>query len=416
MHEEYISRFIGIPGHRLFRICFLDESGRETLEDSKVTNVIIELKRSNSFLVCTCGRRFDRYYDMREQLVRDLPWGEWQKVSLRIPRYRVLCPDCGVKTEPLDFLVRNCTYTRRLAEVVAFACDEVRSIAAIAESFDPSWNTVKDIDRKRLERELNPPNFSGLRHMAMDEFAIRKGHEYATVFLDVERNKVLWVCRTRKKEAVEEVFTKVFGKEVCQQIEAVAMDCWAAYEGAVKKHLPNAEIVWDMFHIIRNYNKDVIDRVRRQEAYAKLGKEAAQFKNTRFLVLKNRRNLKNDEPARLEELFKVNLRIFKVHMMADVLRKLWDYKYTKCAHKWFDGWYQRAKYSKIEPLKRFAEKLKKRINGIIAHCKYPIHTGVLEGINNKIKVIKRVAYGYRDDDYFFLKVRRHFSGSKATPL
>lgn len=410
MQEKYISRFIGIPGHKPVRIHFLDGDGHESEDNAEVKDVIIELSRTDSKYRCVCGRSFDSYYDMREQVVRDLPWGAWEKVSLLIPRFRVDCPSCGVKTEVLDSLVLNCTYTRRLAEVIEFACDEVRSLAAIADSFNLSWDTVKRIDCKRLERELNPPDFSGLRHLAVDEFAIRKGHEYATVFLDFERNKVLWICKTRRQEAVEEVFTKVFGEGVCRQIEAVAMDCWAAYAAAVNKHLPNAEIVWDMFHIIKNYNKDVIDRVRKQEAYAKLGAEAALYKNTRFLVMKKRCNLKNDEPARLKELFQANRKIFKVHMMADVLRKLWDYKYAKCARKWFNGWFRMAKLSRIGPLKEFADKLKKRIDGILAHCKYPIHTGVIEGVNNKIKVIKRVAYGFRDDEYFFLKVRKHFNG------
>ena len=95
------------------------------------------------------------------------------------------------------------------------------------------------------------------------------------------------------------------------------------------------------------------------------------------------------------------------------MKKLWDYTYPKAAEKWFNGWYQRAMHSRIEPLKRFARSLKERLHGILAHCRFPLHTGTLEGINNKVKVIKRVAYGYRDQDYFFLKIRAHFAG--ATP-
>lgn len=410
MQEECITRFIGIPDYKPVNIYFMDKHDNETESDMEVNKVVIQLARVSEYYTCECGRRFNCYYDMREQFVRDLPWGAWGKVYLFIPRFRVNCFKCGIKTEHLECLVRNCTYTKRLADTVEFACNEVRSITAIADSFNLGWNTVKRIDSKRLDRELNPPDFSGVRIIAMDEFAIRKGHNYATVFLDVEQNKVLWICKTRKKEAVEYVFSEIFGKEVCNQIEAVAMDCWGAYESAVKKHLPNAEIVWDMFHIIKNYNKDVIDRVRRQEAYGKLGKHSGVFKKTRFLVMKNQKNLTGDEPAKLEELFKANKNIFKVCMMADVFRKLWSYKYPSSARKWFTGWYKSAVKSRIGPLKSFAEKMLKRIDGIIAHCKYPIHTGILEGINNKIKVIKRVAYGFRDEEYFFLKVRKHFNG------
>jgi len=409
MQEESITRFIGIPGYKPVNINFIDQFGEKTDSDIKVDKVVIHLARTRDYFSCECGRQFDSYYDMREQFVRDLPWGAWNQVFLLLPRFRVNCPHCGIKTEPLEFIVRNCTYTKRLADVIEFACNEVRSIKAIADSFNLSWDTVKRIDRKRLDRELNPPDFSGVNIIAIDEFAIRKGHEYATVFLDVDQSRVLWICRTRKKEAVEYVFTKIFGQKICGQIKAVAMDCWGAYESAVKKHLPDAEIVWDMFHIIRNYNRDVIDRVRKQEAFGKLGRASNELKNSRFLIMKNPKNLTGDDPAKLEELFKANTKIFKVCMMGDVLKKLWNYKYPASARKWFKGWYKNAVKSRIAPLKSFAQKMLKRIDGIIAHCKYPVHTGILEGVNNKIKVIKRVAYGFRDDEYFFLKVRKHFN-------
>jgi transposase len=405
MRDDNIQRFFGIPGYKAVAIYFLDAQGRETTEDGEVAEVVVELRRMSQPFRCRCGRTFRRYYDFRERFVRDLPWGPWENVFLLVPRFRVACPDCGVKTEPLDWIPERRGYTQRLADAVALACREVRSIQAIAESFGLSWDTVKGIDKACLQGELNPPNLQGVRHLALDEFSIRRRHTYATIFLDVERNRVLWVCRTREKQAVKDVFERVFGKQVCEGIEAVSMDWWEGYEKAVKESLPNAKVVWDLFHVVKKYNHDVVDRVRLDEAKrCQTDEERRTMKKTKFILVKNRANLTADEPARLKELLAANKRFATAYILRDAMKKLWDYKYTRAAEKWFDGWYQRAIRSRIEPLKRFARSLKERLGGILAHCRFPIHTGILEGVNNKVKVIKRVAYGFRDQDYFFLKM------------
>jgi len=411
MRRECIDRFLGIPDHCVQGIYFLDKEGRETEADKQVHTVVVELLRTRRGFRCPCGQMYQRYYDVREQHVRDLPWGPWARVWLLVPRFRVDCERCGVKTEALEWIGRGRTYTRRLAEAVALACREVRSIQAIADAFHLSWDTVRAIDKAALARELDPPKLEGLRHLALDEFSIRRRHTYGTIFLDVERNRVVWVCATREKAAVGAVFRDVFGPQICAGIEAVSMDWWEGYEAAVREWLPNAEVVWDLFHVIKKYNHEVVDRVRLQEAQrCQTQQEQRVMKKTKFILLKNRANLVADEPARLRELLAVNRRLFVVYVLRDALKKLWDYTYAKWAAQWFAGWYQRAIHSQIEPLKRFARSLKKRLRGVLAHCRHPINSGVLEGINNKVKVIKRIAYGYRDHQYFFLKIRGHFTG------
>ena len=411
MRDDVIQRFIGIPGHQVRMIHFLDREGREAVNNASVARVVVELGRRDSTFACTCGRTFTRYYDVRERFVQDLPWGPWQEVLLLVPRFRVMCPQCGVKTEPLGWLAGSCLYTRRLGDAVALACREVRSVAAIAQTFGLNWHTVKNIDKACLAQELNPPDCRGVRHLALDEFSIRRRHTYGTIFLDVERNRVLWVCMTREKQAVVDVFYRVFGKDACAGIEAVSMDWWEGYEKAVKEALPHAHVVWDLFHIVKKYNLEVVDRVRLdQVSRCHAPEERRALKKTKFILLKNRRNLVQDEPARLEELLAINKPLCTVYILRDALKKMWEYRYPKAAETWFKGWYKRAIRSRIEPLKKFARSLKERLHGILAHCTHPIHTGILEGINNKVKVIKRVAYGFRDTEYFFLKIRAHFSG------
>lgn len=411
MHKQNTTRFFAIPEHDATAIHFLDRHGHETNDDTKVQEVVVELVRSSRKFRCTCGRVFSRYYDVRERFVRDLPWGPWPRVFLLVPCFRVECPECGVKTEPLDWAPRHCRHTRRFRDAIALACREVRSLQAIADDFGVSWDTVKGIDKTRLEGELNPPDLDGVRHLAMDEFSIKKRHTYGTIFLDVDRNRVLWVCPTRGKDAVIDTFRTVFGKAVCAGIEAVSVDWWPPYEVAVHACLPNAEIVWDFFHVVRKYNSDVIDRVRLDEAQRCQSREEREaMRRTKFILLKNHSNLRGEEPAKLKRLLAANRRLLTVYVLRDALRKLWDYRYPGSALKWFQGWYQRAIRSRIEPLKRFARSFRDRLDGVLAHCRYRMHTGTLEGINNKVKVIKRIAYGYRDQEYFFLKIRAHFPG------
>ena len=412
MRDNNIRRFIGIPDHSVKGIHFLDRKGNRTESDNEVERVVIELARINREYRCGCGRAFGTYYDCRMRKVRDLPWGPWRKVELLFPRYRVVCPACGVRTEALDWIPAGRGYTKRLADTVALACREVRSISAIAEAFNMNWHTVKEIDKTALETELNPPDFSGVKRLALDEFSIRKRHTYGTIFLDVDRSRVLWVCATRGCQAVVDVFENVFGKDVCEGIEAVSMDMWDPYEKAVSQCLPNAVVVWDLFHIVRKYNHDVIDRIRLDEAKkCQTNEERMLMKKTKFILVKNRRNLVHDEPARLEELLKVNRKLNAAYILRDALKHLWECTDQFDAVMWFHGWYERAVRSRVEPLVKFARAMKKRIGGILSHCSHPISNGLLEGINNKVKVIKRVAYGYRDQDYFFLRIRGHFHGT-----
>lgn len=414
MHEDSIIRFLGIPGHRVGGVHFLDENCSPTEEDGKVDMVVVDMQRTRGPYRCVCGKGFKRCHDYQERFIRDLPWGPWPRVWLLVARFRVNCPDCGVRTEPQDWIAPRCTYTRRLADAVAIACREVRSVRAIAESFDLSWHTVKAIDKAALDKALNPPDLRGVRRLALDEFSIKRRHSYATIFLDLDRNRVLWVCETRKEEAITRVFQDVFGPKVREGIHAVSMDMWAPYEKAVRQCLPNAEIVWDQFHVVKNYNHDVIDRVRIDEANrCQTEAERKALRGTKFLLLRNRENLRDEEPARLAELLRANRRLLAVHVLGEALKHLWDYVYPGCAKRWFEAWYQRAMRSRIEPLKTFARMLKNRFDGIVSHCEHPISNGVLEGINNKVKVIKRVAYGFRDLQYFFLKIRAHYPAIRS---
>jgi transposase len=297
----------------------------------------------------------------------------------------------------------------RLGAAVALACEETRSLKSIAEQFGLHWATVKEIDKKALERKVPAVGSQSPVLLAIDEFSIRKRHSYGTTVVNAQNASVLYVGRDRREESLKPFF-EALGPEKCRIIEAVAMDMWKPYLKAVKENCPQAAIVFDPFHIIQAYGRDVVDKVRAEEYKKATLSTKEVIKGSRYILLKNSVNLdrSNGEHVRLKDLLKINRKINKVYILKDDLKELWRYKSEAWALKFFNSWYRRAIYSRIEPLKDFARMLKRHLEGIINHCKYQIHTGILEGINNKIKVIKRIAYGFRDIEYFFLKIRGAF--------
>lgn len=399
--QEYIDKLINIQGFSVENLNFYEIDGNNEL--------VIRIIRTEKKYKCECGKEYQTYYDSEERLVRDLSFGSYKKVWLSFNQCRIYCTNCGVKTEKFDWIEPRVKYTKRLAASIALSCQETRSLKAIANQYDMHWETVKEIDKKVLEKELPAIGSQSARLIAVDEFSVRKRHSYGTTVVDLEKRSALYVGEGRNKESLSAFFNDL-GVDKCAMIEAVAMDMWKPYRKAVKEHCPNATIVYDPFHIIQAYGRDVIDKVRAAEYKKASVADKSIIKGTRYLLLKNKENLNdaNEEHIRLRDLLAINNKLNKIYILKDDLKQLWKYRSEAWARKWFKSWYKKAIYSRIDPLKKFARMLKNHMEGILAHCKYKINTGILEGINNKIKVIKRVAYGFRDFDYFALKIRGAF--------
>jgi transposase len=356
-----------------------------------------------------CGERCTAIHDCEERRVRDLPIFEIP-VELIVPRVRVGCLRCGAKLERLAWLEGYSRVTKRLANSVARMC-QVMSIRHVAKFYGLSWSSVKLIDWRHLDRDLGPPDFSTARVLGMDEFALHKGHRYATVVVEVERKRVLWVGRGRGREDVRPFF-QLLGPN-CQHVQAVVMDMNTAYELEVRAHCPQAQVVFDLFHVVAKYGREVIDRVRVDEANRLRHDRPARrlVKGARWLLLRNRDNVdRPEDQVRLQELLDANRALLTVYVLKDDLKALWDYRHSGYAKRFWDQWYRRAMRSRLEPLKVFARRLKGYLPGILAHCQWPLGTNLIEGMNNRIKVIKRTAYGFRDEAYFFLKIRAAFPG------
>ena len=384
----------------------------EAGEQGPRPEVWIELRpRENRLHKCGgCGRKVRQVHDWHERWIRDLPMFD-ADTRLLVNRCRVACRTCGPRVEALDWLAPYARVTRRLAESVGRLC-KVLSIKHVAEHFNMRWDAVKAIDKATMEAELGEADFTGVTILLIDEFALRKGHRYATVVMDGLRKRVLWVGKGRGREDIRPFFD-LLGKEGCQRIQAVGMDMSAAFEGEVRARCPQAEVVFDLFHVVARYGREVIDRVRVDEANRLRHDKATRkvVKGAKWLLLRNWENLPDEKAkVRLNELLEANQALMTVYLLKDDLKQLWDYKRTGWARRAWEGWLDRARESGIPPLITFAKNLGRRIDGILAHCDFPIHTSLIEGVNNKIKLIKRIGYGYRDDAYFFLKVRSAFPG------
>lgn len=308
--------------------------------------------------------------------------------------------------------------TKRLADKIA-ALAQLLPIKHVAEWFGVSWDTVKQIDRRALAARLGPFEVGPVRVLAIDEFALHRGHRYATTVVDPDTKRVLWVGAGRTSADLAPFFA-LLGPAGCQAIEAVVMDMALPYVAAVRAHCPRAAIVYDLFHVVARYGREVIDRVRVDETNRWRRAERGQpsvvaarrvIKGTRWLLLRNWTNLATPaDRVRLTELLRVNRPLYIAYVLKDDLKQLWRYRYRKAARRAWRDWYRRARASRVPALVEFARRLAQWQEYIVNHARYPLHTGLLEGINNKIKVLKRMAYGFRDDDYFFLKIRAAFPG------
>lgn len=414
-YEEITALLGGWPGFRLIDVRREEATARQAAARVVLT---LEAVPGQPRRCSRCSQVVAEVHDVTPREVRDLPILD-AATWLIVPRVRLRCPRCGPTIEAVPWLDRYARMTKRFAESVARLA-QVLPIKQVAEHFGLSWDTVKGIDRAALEARLGPVDLSDVRQIAIDEFAIQKGHRYATSVVDPVTTRVLWVGRGRGREDLRPFF-ELLGPEGCAQLEAAVMDMSEAYELETRAHCPQAAIVFDLFHVVAKYGREVIDRVRVDEANRVARASARKnrrsralrrvIKGTRWLLLRNRANVTAPrDRIRLREVLAANRHLWVVYVLKDALKQLWRYRYRAAARRAWRQWHGWAIRSRIPALVVFARRLQPKLAGILAHCQYPLHTGLLEGMNNKIKVLKRMAYGFRDDAYFFLKIRAAFPG------
>lgn len=374
------------------------------------STLLIELKpHASSVPKCgRCGQASPLIHERRIRRVRDRDLFD-QRVLLQLPVRRVDCLRCGRVTERIDWLEPASRLTQRL-RIWLEALLQILPISHVSRLVGLHWHTLKQLDKRRLVAAVDAFEPGDVRRLVMDEFALHKGHRYATVIMDAERTRVLWVGHGNSREAIRPFF-ELLG-ERCQQIEAVAMDMNTAFDLEVKQHCPRAEVVYDLFHVVARYGREVIDRIRVDQANALRQDKAARkvIKQSRWLLLRNRENLKDEQAVQLKEILEANQPLATVYVLKDALKEIWYAPSVREGWRRWRDWLRHARDSGLAPLQRFARNLRKYARGILASARFPMHTSLLEGVNNRIKVIKRMAYGFRDSAYFFLKIKAAFPG------
>lgn len=355
-----------------------------------------------------CGRRTWSIHDVSVRRVRERDLFD-RKVWLLVPIRRLRCVICGVRTESVAWLAGRRHMTAAMVSYVE-AMTRLWPISQVAHLLGLHWHTVRAIDHDRLRREVTEPDRSRLRRLMMDEFALFKGHRYATVVACADTQQVLWIGEGRSREAIRPFFQWL--GEACEQIEAVAMDMNTAFDLEVQQHCPKAQVVYDLFHVIAKYGREVIDRVRVDQANALKQDWPARrvIKRSRWLLLRNRDNLKPPQADDLGELLDANVPLMTVYVLKTELKELWFAPTIDEARRRWQRWEAMALSSGIAALVQFTKRLSSYVEGIIASSTHRLNTSVLEGMNNRIKVIKRQAYGFRNADYFFLKIKAAFPG------
>jgi transposase len=367
-------------------------------------HLILQARQPRETLRCSaCGsaRVFSQGQNIRR--FRTLPIG-FQPVTIELAVPRVRCRDCGlVRQVKIPFATGSRRYTKSF-EIYALMLARITTIQMAAEHLGISWDTVSEIEKRYLKKHYAKPKLRNLKRIAIDEIAVRKGHRYLTLVLDLDTGRVVYVGKGRNKQALSRFWKRLSASRA--KIEAVAIDMSAAYISAVTEHLPKATLVFDRFHVMKLFN-DKLTALRRdlhREATDDLQKKV--LRGTRWLLLMNNENLDDDkrERARLEEALSLNKPLATAYYLKEELRQLWEQPGPLTAERFLKDWCRRARASGIKMLMTFANTLEGYRSGILGWYKYPISTGPLEGVNNKIKTLKRMAYGYRNEEHFVLKI------------
>jgi transposase len=350
---------------------------------------------------CDSARVFSQGKKTRR--FRTLPIGT-QPVIIELAVPRVRCRDCStVRQVKIPFAPGSRRYTKAF-ERYALALARITTAKHAAQHLGVSWDTIRDIERRYLEKHFSKPKLKHLKRIAIDEIAVRKGHRYLTLVLDLDSGQVVYVGKGRKKQSLNDFWKRLAASRA--KIEAVATDMSAAYISAVQERLPKASLVFDRFHVMKLFN-DKLSALRRElHREATDGLQKKVLKGTRWLLLRNSENLDADkrEHQRLEEALSLNKPLATAYYLKEELRLLWEQPGPITAEIFLHDWCRRARASGIKMLMTFANTLEGYRSGILAWYKHPISTGPLEGVNNKIKTLKRAAYGYRNEEYFKLKI------------
>lgn len=375
-----------------------------TKTEYKNSKIYVFAYTNSDKLRCPCCHSKDiiRRGTVQREL-RGVPIGS-KEVKLHLTIQRLFCKRCyTLRQEHLPFAKERRRYTRAFERHVIDLC-RIATLEDVSNHLNVSWDTVKDIQKRYMKSRYQYPDITGVRRIGIDEFAVRKGHKYMTVVACLDTGRILWVGDGKGGDALKG-FWKRYKKHL-PKIQAVSTDMSPAFVSAVSTNLPNASLVVDHFHVIKLFNT-TLDEIRRDlfRMEKDLNKRSV-IKGLRWLLLRNTESLtdERDEKSRLQKALDINKPLAEAYLLKEDLRQLWMQKDRATAELYLVSWVKRAWATKTTKLVKFGNTILAFRNMILNYYDHPISTGKLEGINNKIKTMKRQAYGFRDMEFFKLKI------------
>jgi len=360
-------------------------------------------QNSDTFCCSHCGSHAVTKAGKVPRHFRSLPIGG-KPVWIGLSIQRLWCTNCGkTRQAKVAFADQGRGYTHAFERYVLDLSRHM-TIKAVATHLGIGWDAVKEIQKRRLQVRFRKPKLKHLKHLAIDEISIGHGHRYLTVVLDLDSGAVVFVGEGKGADSLLPFWKRLRGSHA--RIKAVATDMSPAYIAAIRDNLPKAIHVFDRFHVVKLFNEkfSLFRQELQREAEGPLAKKV--LKGTLWLLLKNPENLddERDERKRLEKALALNKPLATVYYMKEDLRQIWDHIDKSAASAFIDDWIARAQTSGIRMLQKFAVTLAEHRRGILAYYDCPITTAALEGTNNKIRTMQRQAYGFRDRDFFKLKI------------
>jgi len=366
--------------------------------------ILFSIKPKPRMLRCPdCGSKDVIRRGLFERRLRTVPVG-LKPIILLVKVPRVACRACGcVRRIKLGMADDRRSYTKGFARFV-LALARVMALQDIAKLLGVGWDMVRDIYKRWLKHRFGQPKLKKLKQIAIDEISVRKGHKYVTLVLDLKTGAVVFVGEGKGADALTPFWERL--KRSGARIEAVAMDMGPAYIEAVMNHLPGIPIVFDKFHVVKLMNERLTKIRRRLHRELKDVLQKDVLKGTRWILLKNPENLNDerDERQRLEEALKLNEPLAVAYYLKEDLRQIWSQPDKDSGEAFLNDWIARSMASGVGPLMTMARTLATHRSGVLAWYDHPISSAKLEGTNNKIKTMKRLAYGYRDKEFFELRI------------
>jgi len=368
-------------------IKFSKEEGRLDLR--------IDFVKGAKFTCPSCEGKECEIHDTRERTWRHLNFFQYETyLHARVPRIK--CKRGGIKQVEVPWSRAGSGFTLLFEMLVLQLCREM-SVSAVAEVVCEQANRIWRVLSHYVEKARGRVDLSTFHILGIDEFSARKGYVYMTSFSDLESSRVIYVGESRRKEVVEEFVgdLKERGKDP-EQIDLVCCDMWDPYLNGLGHHIAHAKVVFDRFHIIKLMNK-AIEKVRWKEQ-----KENSDLKKTRYLWLKNPKNLTAKQEKRLDKLKGLDLKTARAYHIKLALSRFWELKDPVQAAQYLKQWYFWATHSRLKPVIEVAKAIKRYWQGVVSFTLSRITNGVVEGLNSKIKTIKTAmkrAYGFKHMTY-----------------